>query len=77
MRRLMTIPGIHVTTATTLVSVIGDVRRFLTLGVLLATSGCTRAFASRAAGRSYGRISKERSAAARQLLVEAAWIAAR
>jgi transposase len=50
-RRLMTIPGIDLVTAATLVAVIGDVRRFPRRGTWLATWGCTRRSASRATGR--------------------------
>jgi transposase len=77
-RRLMTIPGVDVTTAATLVAVIGDVSRFPTprhlVGYLglhpkLRQSGSTPA--------RHGRTSKEGSAAARHVLVEAAWSAAK
>jgi transposase len=49
-RRLLTIPGVDVVTASTLVAVIGDIRRFPTAGTWSATSGCTRASANRATG---------------------------
>ena len=50
-RRLMTIPGIDVTTASTLAAVIGDVRRFPARGTWSAIWDCTRRSASRATGR--------------------------
>jgi transposase len=49
-RRLMTIPGIDVVTATTLMAVIGDVRDSRRRVTSSATSGCTRRSASRATG---------------------------
>ena len=77
-RRLMTIPGVHVTTAATLVAVIGDVRRFPTARHLVGYLGLhptVRRSGNRPAR--HGRTSKEGSAAARHVLVEAAWSAAR
>jgi transposase len=74
----MTIPGVDVTTAATLVAVIGDVRRFPTAAHLAAYLGLTprvRQFGN--APARHGRISKEGSAAARHVLVEAAWVTAR
>ena len=77
-RRLMTIPGIDVTTATTLVAVIGDAHRFPTAKHLAGYLGLTpRIRQSGSSAAHHGRISKEGSAAARHVLVEAAWIAAR
>jgi transposase len=46
-RRLMTIPGIDVVTATTLVAVIGDVRRLRRRVISSAISGCIRRSANR------------------------------
>ena len=72
-RRLMTIPGVDVTTAATLMAAIGDVSRFpsprhlpgyLGLDPKLRQSGVAKP--------RHGRISKEGSAAARHALVEAA-----
>jgi transposase len=77
-QRLMTIPGVDVTTAATLVAVIGDVRRFPTAKHLAGYLGLTpRVRQSGNAPARHGRISKEGSAAARHVLVEAAWITAR
>jgi transposase len=76
--RLMTIPGIDVTTATTLVAVIGDVRRFPTARHLVGYLGLhPRVRQSGSAQAHHGRISKEGSAAARHVLVETAWMTAR
>lgn len=77
-RRLMTVPGIDVTTAATLVAVIGDVRRFPTARHLVGYLGLhPRVRQSGSAPAHHGRISKEGSAAARHVLVEAAWSSAR
>lgn len=76
--RLMTIPGIDATTATTLVAVIGDVRRFPTPKHLVGYLGLhPRVRQSGIGPAHHGRISKEGSAAARHVLVEAAWVTAR
>lgn len=75
-KRLMTIPGIDITTAATLMAAIGDIRRFpsdrrlvgyLGLDARVRQSGNTPA--------RHGRISKQGSSAARHVLVEAAWAA--
>ena len=65
-RRLMTIPGVDVVTATTLVAVIGDVRRFPTARHLVGYLGLhpTLRQSGNGPGR-HGRVSKEGSAAAR------------
>jgi transposase len=72
-RRLMTIPGIDVTTASTLAAVIGDVRRFRSSRHLVGYLGLhpTVRQSGNAPAR-HGRTSKEGSAAARPVLVEAA-----
>jgi len=77
-RRLMTIPGIDVVTASTLMAVIGDLRRFPTSRHLVGYLGLHRTVrqSGNQPGR-YGRVSKEGSAAARHVLVEAAWSAAK
>lgn len=77
-RRLMTIPGIDVVTASTLTAVIGDVGRFLTSRHLVGYLGLhpTVRQSGNHPGR-HGRVSKEGSAAARHVLVEAAWSAAK
>jgi transposase len=77
-RRLLTIPGVDVTTAVTLIAVIGDVSRFPSARRLVGYLGLhPRIRQSGAAPARHGRLSKEGSAAARHVLVEAAWTAAR
>jgi transposase len=77
-RRLMTIPGVNVTTAATLKAAIGDVRRFPTARHLVGYLGLHPTVRQSGNGQArHGRTSKEGSAAARHVLVEAAWSAAR
>jgi transposase len=77
-RRLMTIPGVDVTTASTLVAVIGDIRRFPTPRHLVGYLGLHPTVRqSGSAPARHGRTSKEGSAAARHVLVEAAWSSAK
>lgn len=77
-RRLMTIPGVDVITATTLVAVIGDIRRFPTSRHLVGYLGLHPTIRQSGHGPArHGRVSKEGSAAARHVLVEAAWAAAK
>ena len=77
-RRLMTIPGIDVVTASTLVAAIGDVRRFPTSRHLVGYLGLHPTIRQSGNGAArHGRLSKEGSAAARHVLVEAAWSAAK
>jgi transposase len=77
-RRLMTIPGIDVVTASTLVAAIGDVRRFPTSRHLVGYLGLHPTIRQSGNGPArHGRLSKEGSAAARHVLVEAAWAAAK
>lgn len=75
-KRLMTIPGVDITTAATLMAAIGEISRFpndrqlagyLGLDARVRQSGNTPA--------RHGRISKQGSSAARHVLVEAAWAA--
>jgi transposase len=75
-KRLMTIPGVDVTTAATLMAAIGEITRFpsdrhlvgyLGLDARVRQSGNTPA--------RHGRISKQGSSPARHMLVEAAWAA--
>jgi transposase len=77
-RRLMTIPGIDMITATTLVAVIGDIHRFPTSGKLVGYLGLhpTVKQSGNAPAR-HGRLAKDGSAAARHALTEAAWAAAK
>ncbi len=75
-KRLMTIPGIDVTTAATLIAAIGDVRRFPSAKRLVGYLGVdSRVRQSGASAPRQGRISKQGSSAARHVLVEAAWSA--
>ena len=74
----MTIPGVDVTTAATLVAVIGDVGRFPTARHLVGYLGLhPRSRQSGSGPARHGRTSKEGPAAARHVLVEAAWSAAK
>jgi transposase len=78
MRRLMTIPGVDATTAVTLVAVIGDVSRFPTSRHLVGYLGLHPGVRqSGSAPARHGRTTKEGPAAARHVLVEAAWSATR
>lgn len=75
-RRLMTIPGIDVITASTLRSAIGDVARFPTPRHLVSYLGLNPTVSqSGSAPAHHGRISKAGSSVARWMLVEAAWVA--
>jgi transposase len=75
-RRLMTVPGVDVTTAATLVAAIGDVNRFPTARHLVGYLGLHPTIRQSGSGAArHGRTSKEGSAAARHVLVEAAWAA--
>lgn len=77
-QRLMTIPGVDVTTAATLVAVIGDVSRFPSSRRLVGYLGLHPRIRQSGSGPArHGHTSKEGSAAARHVLVEAAWAAAR
>jgi transposase len=77
-RRLLTVPGVDVTTAVTLIAVIGDARRFPSSRHLVGYLGLhPRVRQSGSEPARHGRLSKEGSAAARHVLVEAAWTASR
>jgi transposase len=77
-RRLMTIPGVDVVTAVTLAAVIGDVRRFPSARHLVGYLGLHPTIRQSGNGPArHGRTSKEGPAAARHVLVEAAWSAAK
>ena len=77
-QRLMTIPGVDMITAATMVAVIGDVTRFPTSRHLVGYVGLdARVRQSGMSPARNGRISKEGSAEARRVLVEAAWAAKR
>jgi len=73
-RRLMTVPGVNVICAATFVAAIGDIRRFRTARKLVAYLGLDpRVRQSGSEPARGGRISKQGSASARWVLVEAAW----
>ena len=75
-KRLMTIPGIDVTTAATLIAAIGDIRRFESAKRLVGYLGLdARVRQSGLSAARHGRISKEGTSAARHVLVQAAWAA--
>jgi transposase len=77
-RRLMTIPGVDVITASTLAAVIGDIRRFPTSRHLVGYLGLHPTIRQSGNGPArHGRLSKDGSAAARHVLVEAAWSSAK
>jgi transposase len=76
-RRLLTIPGIDVTTAVTVLASIGDISRFPSARHLVGYLGLhPKVRQSGNEPARHGRLSKEGSAAARHVLVEAAWVAA-
>jgi transposase len=78
MRRLMTIPGVDATTAATLFAAIGDISRFPSSRHLVGYLGLhPKIRQSGSAPARHGRTSKEGPAAARHVLVEAAWITTR
>jgi transposase len=73
-RRLMTVPGVNVICAATFLAAIGDVGRFRTARKLVAYLGLDpRVRQSGSEPARGGRISKQGSASARWVLVEAAW----
>jgi transposase len=73
-RRLMTVSGVNVITATTFVAAIGDIRRFRSPRRLIGyLSIDPRVRQPGAAPASHGHISKQGSASARYALVEASW----
>lgn len=75
-KRLMTIPGIDVTTAATLIAAVGDIRRFESAKRLVGYLGLdARVRQSGVAAARHGHISKEGTSAARHVLVQAAWAA--
>jgi transposase len=77
-RRLMTIPGVDMVSAATMVAVIGDVRRFPSSRHLVGYVGLDATVRqSGATPARMGRISKQGSSEARRVLVEAAWAAKR
>jgi transposase len=77
MRRLMTLPGVSGTTAATLVAVIGDVHRLRPAGWWRTSASIRGSSQSGEDAARHGRISKQGASVARQILVEAAWVATR
>jgi transposase len=77
-RRLMSIPGVGVGVAVTLMAAIGDISRFDSPRALVAYLGLDpKVRQSGDEPARHGRISKRGNAQARSVLVEAAWIAVR
>jgi transposase len=77
-RRLMTIPGLDMLTATAVTSAIGDIKRFPTPGHLVSYLGLNpTVHQSGISPARMGRISKAGSSVARWALVEAAWAASK
>jgi transposase len=75
-RRLMTIPGVDVITAATMLAVIGAIARFPSARHLVGYLGLdARVRQSGSQAPRTGRISKEGAREARRVLVEAAWAA--
>lgn len=75
-KRLMTIPGVGVTTAATLIAAIGDIHRFPSAKRLVGYLGIDpRVRQSGQNPARQGRISKQGSSSCRHVLVEAAWSA--
>ncbi len=73
-RRLMTVPGVNLIGAASLIAAVGDVHRFMTSPKLVAYLGLDpKVKQSGEAPARSGRISKRGSASARWALVEAAW----
>jgi transposase len=75
-KRLMTIPGVGVTTTATLIAAIGDIHRFPSAKRLVGYLGIDpRVRQSGLAPARQGRISKQGSSSCRHVLVEASWSA--
>ena len=77
-KRLITIPGVDVTVALSIVAAIGDFRRFREPGQVVSYLGLNpRVKQSGGQPASHGRITKQGRAHARGMLVEAAWAASK
>jgi transposase len=77
-RRLMTVPGIDVTVALSIVAAVGDFGRFTSGDKLVAYFGLNpKVRQSGAQPAAHGRITKAGRAHARGMIVEAAWVASR
>src|SRR6266516_724427 len=78
LRRLLTLPGVNFVTAAALLAAIGDIRRFPSARQLVSYLGLDpRVSQSGLEPARHGRISKQGRGETRQVLVEAAWQAAR
>jgi transposase len=77
-RRLISVPGVNLVSAATLVAVVGDIGRFSTPRKLVSYVGLDpRVRQSGESPARHGQISKQGSPAARHMLCEAAWIVVR
>ena len=77
-RRLISVPGVNLVSAATLVATVGDIGRFPTPRKLVSYVGLDpRVRQSGESPARHGQISKQGSPAARHMLCEAAWIVVR
>jgi transposase len=75
-KRLMTVPGVSLMTATTFLAAVGDIRRFRDPGKLVGYLGLDpKVRQSGIAAAKHGRISKQGASQVRQMLAEAAFVA--
>jgi transposase len=75
-KRLMTVPGVSLMTATTFVAAVGDIRRFHDPGKLVSYLGLDPKVRQSGIGVArHGRISKQGASGVRQMLGEAAFVA--
>jgi transposase len=75
-KRLMTVPGVSLMTATTFLAAVGDVRRFRDPRKLVSYLGLDpKVRQSGIAAAKHGRISKQGASQVRQMLAEAAFVA--
>jgi transposase len=75
-RRLMTVPGVSLMTATTFIAAVGDIRRFHDPGKLVSYLGLDPKVRQSGSGPArHGRISKQGAAEVRHMLAEAAIVA--
>jgi transposase IS116/IS110/IS902 family protein len=73
-KRLMTVPGVNVIVAATLMAAVGDIRRFCDRRKLTGYLGLDpRVRRSGAGPANHGHISKQGSSSARHALIEACW----
>ena len=75
-KRLMTVPGVSLMTATTFIAAVGDIRRFHDPRKLVSYLGLDPKVRQSGSGAArHGRISKQGAAQVRQMLAEAAFVA--